>query len=425
MYANAYFTPNRGVDSNIQEGDETISYVFANDCRTYIKSHIGESFTYGDIYTIFTPVVDGTLRIGLVAEKPGANWFTIQIKSLRLLKYGIFLYADNKSKIEGDENPELTYTAHSISPNQQTPSLSCNATKDSPAGSYVIKLSTSGISGEYPVYGQSGVMTVFPRKKGKALWCEGNSTMYFLADLNTYNVGDNFKNQTITSVWNETKIIYNGGYPDWLETIPRKVTHVNIDSSFEVVKLLYLQNWFSGCKNLISISGIEHLNTSNVVYTDAMFLGCSSLTSLDLSHFDTSKVENMDFMFSGCSELKTIYCNETWSCNYSDDMFNGCINLVGAIAYNSNKTNVSYANPTTGYFTLKSSINTGDVNGDGDINVFDIVETVDIIMRNKYLKAADCVSDGVIDVFDLVEMVSIVMQQTASGTKHRSQARDQ
>ena len=81
-----------------------------------------------------------------------------------------------------------------------------------------------------------------------------------------------------------------------------------------------------------------------------MFCGCYSLTALDLSNFDTSKETYMSEMFKGCESLTTIYCNSSWSCKESDDMFSNCDSLKGAVTYNASKTDVNMANPETGYF---------------------------------------------------------------------------
>ena len=92
-----------------------------------------------------------------------------------------------------------------------------------------------------------------------------------------------------------------------------------------------------------------------------MFVGCSSLTSLDLSHFDTSNVTDMRNMFDGCSSLTTIYCNEDWSeveRTYSGNMFTGCEKLLGGrgTAYDAAHVDLAYARPDSpenpGYFTL-------------------------------------------------------------------------
>ena len=147
-------------------------------------------------------------------------------------------------------------------------------------------------------------------------------------------------------------------------------------SSFETGSVSLMQNMFSFCNNLKHLD-VSRFNTSNVEKMYYMFSGCSSLTTLDVSNFDTSKVTDMNSMFDGCSslvelvfrkfkpletaktdrlfyscnKLSTIYCDDTWSCTSSQDMFFGCTSLKGAIRYSQYKLNADYANPVTGYFT--------------------------------------------------------------------------
>ena len=156
------------------------------------------------------------------------------------------------------------------------------------------------------------------------------------------------------------------------------ITKVVFDESFaNYTELTSTAYWFYNCREVTTVTGIEHLNTDNVTNMfymfcncskltnldvthfntvnvedmGCMFFGCSGLTSLDLVDFNTAKVTSMSGMFYGCSSLKAIYCNDTWNCESSETMFSGCTSLVGAIAYDSDKANVSYANPETGYFT--------------------------------------------------------------------------
>ena len=102
---------------------------------------------------------------------------------------------------------------------------------------------------------------------------------------------------------------------------------------------------------------------------NGMFWGCNSLSSLDISNFNTEKVQNMGKMFWGCDSLTTIYCNDTWTCSNSQDMFKNCTNLQGAVKYDASKVDVSMANPETGYFTKKESteVATATLNGDASI----------------------------------------------------------
>ena len=156
---------------------------------------------------------------------------------------------------------------------------------------------------------------------------------------------------------------------------------VVFDSSFANARPTSCYKWFYDCSNLKAIKGIEYLNTEKVGRMRFMFYGCRALTSLDLTNFNTARVEdmcnmfkncsaltsldltsfntvfvtNMSIMFSGCSALTTIYASDkfvTDKIQYSATMFSGCKNLKGAIdKYEGSKTDHTYANYKTGYFT--------------------------------------------------------------------------
>jgi hypothetical protein len=52
---------------------------------------------------------------------------------------------------------------------------------------------------------------------------------------------------------------------------------------------------------------------------------------------------------------------------------------------------------------------TGDVNGDGGVNVLDIVQTIDLILSASYSSSADMDGDGAITVLDIVQLVDVVL----------------
>jgi surface protein len=145
-------------------------------------------------------------------------------------------------------------------------------------------------------------------------------------------------------------------------------------SNFNTTNVTYLSrsmsSMFSGCSGLTNIN-LSNFNTACVISMDNMFSGCSSLTNIDVSNFKVSTLTELGGMFYGCSALTTIYCDDTWSCSYAymgGSMFNGCEMLKGAISFDSSKTDITYANPTTGYFTKKdmgthiiASINTDKI----------------------------------------------------------------
>lgn len=73
----------------------------------------------------------------------------------------------------------------------------------------------------------------------------------------------------------------------------------------------------------------DNIDTSNVTSMNAMFDGCSSLTSLDLSGFDTSKVTDMTWMFAECPNLTSLDVSGFDTSNVTEmpEMFAKCENL--------------------------------------------------------------------------------------------------
>ena len=51
----------------------------------------------------------------------------------------------------------------------------------------------------------------------------------------------------------------------------------------------------------------------------------------------------------------------------------------------------------------------GDVNADGEVDVRDITELIDIIMNSGQSAAADVNNDGEIDVRDITGLIDIIM----------------
>ena len=52
----------------------------------------------------------------------------------------------------------------------------------------------------------------------------------------------------------------------------------------------------------------------------------------------------------------------------------------------------------------------GDVNGDGVLNVLDVVTLVNIILNNDdYILEGDMNQDGALDVLDIVTLVNIIL----------------
>ena len=202
-------------------------------------------------------------------------------------------------------------------------------------------------------------------------------------------------------IYYDDKRLERGGVTDWriysnsseyenYET--NNIHNVYFDKSMQNARPTSTSMWFANFKKLFAVGDMDYLNTSEVTDMGAMFFGCETLSSLDLSTFNTENVTDMSWMFYGCSSLKkldvssfdiskvtdmhrmfegctqltTIYCNTDWSLsptlNDSYAMFNECTNLVGGndTEYDSEHVDVSYARPDvfflgSGYFTAKTS----------------------------------------------------------------------
>ena len=193
-----------------------------------------------------------------------------------------------------------------------------------------------------------------------------------------------------------------GESPAWVgnDSYSQKyIKHAVFDASFAKYRPTSTNSWFAYCDNLQDIEGIRNLNTEKVTDMSDMFIRCYALTSLDLSSFNTKNVTNMRGMFSGCealtsldvsnfntqnvtymwnmfadcTSLTTIFCNNNWKVRYKiydSFMFKNCTQLKGTnTSFDASKTGIEMANPTTGYFTSKTTgidhVKTADRAGDG------------------------------------------------------------
>ena len=201
----------------------------------------------------------------------------------------------------------------------------------------------------------------------QAIWCESNTTLYFINSETLYAEGDTYDGQTVTNVWSGEDVTASptNTYRAFDYTGIDYCTRVVFDESFASVRTTSCYSWFSDFYSLGTIKGLENLNTSEVTNMKYMFAYCFSLTSLDLSSFNTAKVTDMGYMFNSCDELETIYVSDGWTVENvtnSGLMFSGCLSLKGGqgTTYNENKIDKEYAHidggeSNPGYFTLKTT----------------------------------------------------------------------
>lgn len=119
------------------------------------------------------------------------------------------------------------------------------------------------------------------------------------------------------------------GRPVWTEDIYRnQITRVVLEGPIEGSgRLDFL---FSEMSNLQEIQNLTFLDISKVVSMWGMFMGSSSLTSLDLTNFDTRNVSVMASMFSRCRSLRNVDVSafDTWLVSDMSNMFYECSSLT-------------------------------------------------------------------------------------------------
>ena len=122
-----------------------------------------------------------------------------------------------------------------------------------------------------------------------------------------------------------------------------------------------MQSMFYDLSSLTKITGLENLNTSNVISMNGMFASCSSLSSIEgINKLDASKVTDMSYMFENCGSLTSldlsglnIGLNINKNGNKDDpitmkEMFRGCSKLKSLIL--PDKIDTSQFTDMTGMF---------------------------------------------------------------------------
>ena len=172
------------------------------------------------------------------------------------------------------------------------------------------------------------------------------TNMYYMfsncSALTTLDVS-NFNTQNVTDM--------SGMFSDCSALTTLDVSNFNTQN---VTDMSYMFFYSSAITTL----DIANFDTKNVTDMSYMFYNCSALKTLDVSNFDTQNVTDMSWMFYNNSALTTIYASDkfvTTACTSDDNMFAGCIHLVGAVPYDENKRGKDMANYTTGYFTDKAA----------------------------------------------------------------------
>ena len=151
--------------------------------------------------------------------------------------------------------------------------------------------------------------------------------------------------------------------PEWYKN-RKKITKVVFDKSFKDQSPWTCRWWFYKAYSLTSIEGIENLDVSGTRNITSMFESCTKLKVLDLSNFSTPNLNIMNRVFYGCYSLTTIYVSDKFQIGkQGTDVFTGCDKLKGEIEFQKSKTDMTYANYKTGYFTKIVGKNGNDIVG--------------------------------------------------------------
>lgn len=198
------------------------------------------------------------------------------------------------------------------------------------------------------------------------------------ANCSTGYFADKNKGRNTYVRWNNTVLTFyysyykqSGDYelntgnndPKWLSKSDN-IKKVVFDKSFKDQSPWTCRKWFYKTK-IISIEGIENLDVNDTRNMTSMFEGCYELTLLDLSSFNTPNLNIMNRMFYKCLKLTTIYASDKFQIGKQagSEVFTKCYKLKGAIDFQSSKTDMTYANYKTGYFTKIVGKNGNDIVG--------------------------------------------------------------
>lgn len=158
-----------------------------------------------------------------------------------------------------------------------------------------------------------------------------------------YLVNDeNIDNKYVAYLVSEDEYIYIGSDHWRLFNTFEELQSINLEC-LNTQYATTMQEWFSYCTNLRTITGLDKLETYNVINMQQMFQQCYELTNLDFKSFDTSNVTNMSYMFHNCYKLMELNLNQfnTDKVTTTKNMFANCGNLKTIHLENANFNSVT------------------------------------------------------------------------------------
>ena len=374
-------------------GDVVFTYAPVTDIYT-AEGYVGVT-TGGSTETFYNPVLKRVIERAAMPANPAI--LSLDRDYYNRLNFNVFLKDTDGAPLDASKLSYMIYTDTdgNISPLTFTPTTHYALTEDLteiPYGFtdnydftknhiYLNDLYSSdwdriGIQSIYTCGGERNATPIqwFENKEAYAVVKGNTLTFYYDSERATreglkynlpnyygdtpgwtgYNNGNG--NTTITtatfdeSFKNNTRLKNTGCWFYYMKAL----TTINHFDYLNTANVRDMSSMFEGCTSLANLD-VTNLNTANVRDMSSMFCGCSGLTTIDLSNFDMTNVTDTRSMFQDCTNLTTIYCNADWSLGVvseSEGMFDNCPSLKGAVPFSSDNDNdISFANPTNGYFT--------------------------------------------------------------------------
>ena len=160
-----------------------------------------------------------------------------------------------------------------------------------------------------------------------------------------------------------------------------------------------------GCQNTTISDGVKSIG-------NMAFASCSGLTSIIIPSSVTSIGNNA---FICCSGLLNVYCHaekvpDTQGNVFFDSNINNATLHVPGVVIEAYKATSPW-NEFKAIVPLNEETVDGDVNGDGGVDVNDLVSLVNMIAAGDVSAAGDLNGDGMVDVADVIVLVDIITGQ--------------
>ncbi len=194
-------------------------------------------------------------------------------------------------------------------------------------------------------------------------------------------------------------------------TIPDSITEINTCAFMDCIKLdgvilpagltTLKSNAFKGCESLTEITIPGGVDT----ISGFAFGNCSSLKKVVICD-GVSSINPM--AFSDCSNLSSVTVPQSVA-SISIFAFNGCSDSLTIRCYKDSKAETFANRNGIGVIYLDDIVSTqGDVDGDGVIDVFDVLASIKAILNGIALNEADMDGDSKVTLIDIIRILKAI-----------------